>query len=84
MRGRAQKQLSYLKNKLNNITDIIEKEKVRIKIARCNAILKDQYKDSLKNRIDWLLNLLNNIPQENLEDYGYTKNKTYLKEYWLL
>lgn len=52
MRGRAQKQLSYLKNKLNNITDIIEKEKVRIKIARCNAILKDQYKDSLKNRID--------------------------------
>lgn len=84
MRGRAQKQLSYLKNKLNNITDTIEKEKVRIKIARCNAILKDQYKDSLKNRIDWLLNLLNNIPQENLEDYGYTKNKTYLKEYWLL
>lgn len=84
MRGRGQKQLSYLKNKLNNITDTIEKEKVRIKIARCNAILKDQYKDSLKNRIDWLLNLLNNIPQENLEDYGYTKNKTYLKEYWLL
>lgn len=52
MKERAQKQLSYLKNKLNNITDTIEKEKVRIRIAKCNAILKDQYKDSIKNRID--------------------------------